>query len=318
VTGTADTGSRLERLLRAGHFVVTGELQASDSADPEAIRRLAEPLRGFVDAVNCTDNSAAHPHISAVAAAHVLIDAGFEPLVQFTCRDRNRLGLQADLLGAAALGVRNVVLMSGDDVSAGDHPEARAVFDLDSIQLIQLARILRDEGTYASGRKLEEPPRYFIGAVENPFAPPLDFRPERLGKKVEAGAEFIQTQIVFNTAKMRRFMARAGDLGLLDRVFVIPSVFVPASAKAARYLRDWVPGIDVPDPVVDRLDRVPPDRQAEEGLRLALEIVDELRGMPGVAGIHLISIKWEEAITRVVEEAGLLPRPRPEAPVGTP
>ncbi|MBI2237150.1 MAG: methylenetetrahydrofolate reductase [Actinobacteria bacterium] len=311
MTEKAPRGARshLEALLRAGQFVVTSELQTSDSADPVSIARLAEPFRGHVDAVNCTDNSAAHTHISPVAAGHLLIDHGLEPIVQFTCRDRNRLALQADLLGAAALGIRNVMLMTGDDVTAGDHPEARANYDLDSIHLLRTARVLRDEGTYLSGRKLEEPPVFFIGAVENPFAPPVDFRPVRLGKKVEAGAEFIQTQIVFNIPRMRLFMARAGDLGLLDQVFVLPSVYIPRSAKAARYLRDQVPGINVPDEVMDRLDRTSPDRQAEEGLSLALEIVEEVRGMPGVSGIHLISIKWEEGIAALVERAGLLPRP---------
>ncbi len=301
--------SELHRLLLSGEFVVTAELQATDSADPASVLEQAELLRGKVDAVNCTDNSSAHPHIAPMAAAHLLSDVGVEPVMQFACRDRNRLGLQADLLGAAALGVRNVVCMTGDDVSAGDHPEAKPIYDIDAIHLIRIARIMRDEGTYLSGRPLTRAPSFLIGAVENPFAPPLEFRPMRLGKKIEAGAEFVQTQICFNLEKLRLFMARAGDLGLLDHVWVLAGVFVPRSARAVRYLRDQVPGIDVPEQVVERMEGTPPERQWDEGVRLALEIVEQVRAIPGVRGVHLMSIRNEEAIVRVVEEAGLLPRP---------
>jgi methylenetetrahydrofolate reductase (NADPH) len=296
-------------LLESRAFVVTAELQATDSPDPESVYGLADLLRGSVDAVNCTDNSAAHPHISPLAAAHLLLDRGVEPIVQLACRDRNRLALQADLVGATALGARNVCLMTGDDVTAGDHPEAKPIYDIDAIHAIHIARSMRDQGVYVSGRNLDEPLPLFIGAVENPFAPPHDFRPMRLGKKVEAGAEFVQTQIVFNLATMRVFMARCEALGLLDRVFVLPSVYVCRSAGSARYLRDMVPGIDVPEPIIERMEGVPSDRQSDEGISIALEIVEELRQMRGVAGVHLISIRGEESIVRVVEEAGLLPRP---------
>lgn len=302
--------SRLEGLLRSGQFVVTTELRTTDSADPDSILRAAEPLRGCVDAINCTDNAAAHTHISAVAAAHLLIDHGFEPVVQFGCRDRNRLGLQADILGAAALGARNICLMQGDDVSAGDHPEAKPLWDLDSMHLIRTAKILRDQGVYLSGRKLDQAPQYFIGAVENPFAPPVDYRPLRMAKKVEAGAEFIQTQIAFNIPRLREFMARVGDLGLLERAYVLVSVAMPRSARAARYMRDYVPGIDVPEEIVHRLERAPAERQQEESVRLGVELIRAIREIPGVSGVHLIAIKWETAIRRVVEEAGLLPRPQ--------
>jgi len=305
----SNSRSQLESLLRSGGFTVTAELRTSDSADPDAIRRFCEPLRGFVDAVNCTDNAAAHAHLSATAAAHLLIDQGFEPIVQFGCRDRNRLGLQADILGAAALGVRNLCLMQGDDVSAGDHPETKPLWDLDSTQLIRTARMLRDEGVYLSGRKLEQPPRYFIGAVENPFAPPVDYRPHRMAKKVEAGAEFIQTQVVFNLPRLKEFVGRVRDLGLLERAFILPSIMIPRSARAMRYMRDRVPGVDVPEEVVHRLERTPEERQKEESVRMGIELVQAVRDIPGVAGVHLIAIKWESAIRRVVEGAGLLPRP---------
>jgi methylenetetrahydrofolate reductase (NADPH) len=301
--------SRLEAVLRAGHFAVTAELPASDSPDPAVVRKPAEGLVGVVDAANCTDNSAAHVHMSAVAAGHLALDAGLEPIVQFTCRDRNRLALQSDILGAAALGIRNVEAMTGDDVSAGDHPEARPLWDLDSIHLLRTMRVLGDQGTYLSGRSLDEAPRLFVGAVENPFAPPQEFRAMRLATKVEAGADFVQTQIVFNVRRLRAFMERAVDLGITERCHVMPSVCVPRSAQAARYLRDEVPGIDVPDEVIRRLEGVPADRQPDEGVRLALEILAEIRDLPGVAGVHLIAIKWPEAIGRVAEGAGLLPRP---------
>jgi len=301
--------SRLEAVLRAGHFAVTAEMQPSNGADPDDVRRLASELKGRVDAANCTDNPAARPHLSSLAAGHLVALSGVEPVVQLTCRDRNRLALQADLLGAACLGASNVLLLTGDDVSAGDHPEAKPLFDLDSIHLLRMARILRDRGTYLSGRPLSSSPSYFIGAVENPFAPPHDFRPARLAKKIEAGAEFVQTQLCFNLPRLREFMSRVVDMGLLERVFVLVSVYVARSTRALRYLRDVVPGIDVPDAVMARLERAPEPHRAEEGFALALETVAALRETPGVSGIHLISIKGQEAILRLVEAAGLLPRP---------
>lgn len=306
--------SRLHQLLLSGEFVVTTELPTSDSADPASTLRVAEALRGRVDAVNCTDNSAAHPHLAGLAAAHLVLDAGLEPIIQFTCRDRNRLALQADLLGAAALGVRNVCLMTGDDVSAGDHPDAKPIYDIDSIQLLRTARIMRDAGTYLSGRPLDAPPSFLIGAVENPFAPPLEFRPMRLGKKIEAGAEFIQTQICFDVPRLRLFLARATDLGLLGAAPILVGIFVPKTARGARYLRDQVPGIDLPDEVIERMDTAPPERQRDVGVQIAVEIVQEIRALEGVRGVHLMAIHNEEGIHRVLEEAGLLPRPEP---VGT-
>lgn len=305
--------SRLERLLRSDAFVVTAEMPTVDGADPSAVHGIAEGLRGRVDAVNCTDNSSAHPHLSSVAAGHLLLDAGVEPIVQLTCRDRNRLALQADLLGAAALGVRNVCLMTGDDVTAGDHPEAKPLYDLDSIHLIRTAKILRDEGVYLSGRRLEHRPEYLIGAVENPFAPPLELRPMRLGKKIEAGAEFIQTQICFDLPRLRLFLARAADLGLLGLVPILVGVFVPRTARALRYLRDEVPGIDVPEEVLARMEATPLERQPEEGVAIAVEIVHQVRELPGIRGVHLMAIRNEEGLHRVIEEAGLLPRPDPAA-----
>jgi methylenetetrahydrofolate reductase (NADPH) len=297
--------SQLEARLRAGRFVVTAEMQTTDSADPDAVRRLAAPLVGRVDAANCTDSSAAHPHLSSLAAGHLIAQAGLEPIVQLTCRDRNRIALQADLLGAAALGAPNVLLLTGDDASAGDHPETRPIFDIDSTHLLGIARRMRDEGKYLSGRALTGPPSFFIGAVENPFAPPYDFRPTRLAKKAEAGAEFVQTQICFNVPRLREFMARARDLGVLERLFVIVSVYIARSAKTLGHLRDVVPGIDVPDDILTRIGRGTKEQQAAAGEALALETVAALREIEGVSGVHLISIHGQEAILRVIEKAGL-------------
>jgi methylenetetrahydrofolate reductase (NADPH) len=300
----------LERVLRSGRFAVTCELSAVDSADPSAVHDLADRLRGKVDGVNCTDNSAAHPHLSSVAAGHLLSDRGVEPIVQFACRDRNRLALQADMLGAAALGVRNIVCMTGDDVSAGDHPEASPIYDVDAMHALRIAHVLREEGTYLSGRPLSGPPDFFIGAVENPFAPPVEFRPHRLAKKVEAGAEFIQTQICFNVPRLREFMTAVRDLGLLDRVFILAGVFIARSASSLHYLRDQVPGVDVPPDVVARMDGVPKARQEEESLAITKEIVEQVREIPGIAGVHLMTIAWEEAILRLIEKAALSPAER--------
>jgi methylenetetrahydrofolate reductase (NADPH) len=310
--------SRLAGLLREGRFVVTAELSSSNSADPEATWRRAEVLRGSVDAINCTDNTGAHVHMASLAAAHLLVEKGLEPVMQLTVRDRNRLALQADLLGAAALGIRNLVLMSGDDVTAGDHPEARRIYDIDSLQLLEVATAMRDRGTYLSGRKLEQAPSFFIGAVENPFAPPLEFRPLRLQKKVRAGADFIQTQLVFDVPVFARFMAMVRDLGVTDEVFIIPSIGIPRSARGAHFMREKVPGLHVPDALVARLEKTPPARQAEEGIQIAVELIKAVREIPGVAGVHLIGIKWEEGVVQVADAAGLLPRPTlsPLATVG--
>ncbi|MGH2593201.1 MAG: methylenetetrahydrofolate reductase [Anaerolineae bacterium] len=299
------TDGRLERVLRGGGFAITAEVSPPDSADPELVRRKGALLKEHVDAANATDHTGATVHMSSWAVSALLAQMGVEPVMQMTCRDRNRLALQGDLLGAAALGVRNVLCLTGDHVSVGDHPEAKAVYDLDSLHLLRLARTLRDEGAYLSGRKLATPPRLFLGAAENPFAAPFEFRPQRLAKKVEAGADFVQTQIVYDVERFVAFMQTVRDLGLHERVFILPSVGPLRSARMARFMRDRVPGVVVPDEVMARIERTPEDRQAAEGINLCVEIIQRLREIPGVAGVHIIAVRWEQVVAEIVERAGL-------------
>ncbi len=302
-------GSRLEQVLRSGGFAITAEISPPDGADPEAVRRKGELLKGHTDAVNATDHTGATVHMSSLAVSALLVQMGVEPVMQVTCRDRNRLAIQGDLLGAAALGVQNVLCLTGDHVSTGDHPEAKPVYDLDSMHLLRLARTMRDAGTYLSGRRLSTPPRLFLGAAENPFVEPIEFRPHRLAKKVEAGADFIQTQIVFDVDRFVAFMQAVRDLGLHERVFILPSVSPLKSIRMARFLRDRVPGIIIPDAVMARVERTLEDRQAVEGIRMCVETIQRLREIPGVSGVHIIAVRWEQAVAEIVERAGLVRSP---------
>ena len=314
--GGLSTGSRLERVLRSGRFAVTAELNPPDSSDPQAVYDRALVLASVCDAINATDASAANAHMSSLAACALLTRAGYEPVMQMSCRDRNRIALQGDLLGAAALGVHNILCMTGDGVEAGDQPESKPVFDLESITLLRTACILRDEGRFLSGRPLEHSPKLFLGAVENPFAPPYDFRPLRLAKKIEAGAQFIQTQFCFDIPRLEEFMARTRDLGLHERAFILVGVGPLRSAAAAEWMRSHVPGVVIDDAIIQRLRRVPAGRQREEGKRLCIELLQQLRDIPGVSGVHLMAYRQEELVAEIIEQAGLLPRPgrRPRAP----
>ncbi len=303
-------GSRLERVLQSGRFAVTAELNPPDSADPQAVYDRALVLSTVCDAINATDASGAHVHMSSVAVCALLTRAGYEPVMQVACRDRNRIAIQGDLLGASALGVRNVLCLTGDGVQVGDQPDAKPVFDLDSISLLQTARILRDQGEFLSGRKLESPPKLFLGAAANPFVPPLDFRPFRLAKKVEAGADFIQTQYCFDLPRLEIFMAAARDLGLPERVFILVGVGPLRSAKAAEVLRNRIPGVVIPDDVLRRLRGVPTDQEKEEGRRICIEMIQQVREISGVSGVHVMAYRQEELVAEIIEDAGLLPRAR--------
>jgi len=302
--------------LRSGRFAVTAELNPPDSADPQAVYDRALVLASVCDAINATDASGANVHMSSVGVCALLTRAGYEPVLQVSCRDRNRIAIQGDLLGAAAMGVRNVLCLSGDGVQAGDQPEAKPVFDLDSITLLATARTLRDEGRFLSGRPLEARPDFFLGAAENPFAPPFEERARRLAKKVEAGAEFIQTQFCFDVPRLASFLRRVRDLGLHHRVAILVGVGPLRSARSAEWIRSHVPGVVIPDEVVRRLRLVPGDRQQEEGKRLCIEIIQQVRELEGVRGVHIMAYRQEELVAEIIEAAGLLPRRKASA-VGT-
>jgi methylenetetrahydrofolate reductase (NADPH) len=265
-------------------------------------------LAEVCDAINATDASGANVHMSSVGVCALLTRAGYEPVMQVSCRDKNRIAIQGDLLGAAAMGVRNVLCLTGDGVQVGDQPEAKPVFDLDSISLLRTARMLRDDGRFLSGRKLEVPPRFFLGAAANPFVPPYDYRPHRLAKKVAAGADFIQTQYCFDLPRFRQFMQAVRDLGLNERVFILAGIGPLRTAKAAEWMRSKVPGVVIPDEIVDRLKGVPADQQREEGKKICVELIQALQEINGVCGVHVMAYRQEELVAEIIEEAGLLPR----------
>jgi len=313
-------GSNLEKVLRAGHFAVTGELGPPTNADREIIEEKAQYLKGNVDSVNITDNQTAVVRMSSISVAVMLMELGIEPNIQMTARDRNRIAIQSDLLGAWALGAKNLLCLTGDHQTFGNHPMARNVFDMDSISMLMMVRDMRDKGILQSGDKMDVPPRFFLGAAANPFADPFDFRPYRLAKKVKAGADFIQTQIVFNVPKFAEYMKRAGDLGLLDDVYVLAGVSPIKTSGAARYMATKVPGMDVPDEYVQRMlgaiKGIPKEERkarraawAEEGINICVEVIQQVKDIPGVAGVHIMAIEWEEIVPTIVEKAGLLPRP---------
>lgn len=304
--------SILEEKLRAKQFVVTAEITTFDGADADQVRQRARMIAPYVNAINCTDNTGARVHLSSVACGALIVQMGLEPVVQLTCRDRNRIALQSDFLGAAALGVKNILCLTGDDVSAGDHRDAKPVFDLDSIQLIRLAKTMRDEKKYLSGRKIKPAPEFFIGASENPFAPPLDYRAERLAKKVDAGAEFIQTQLVFDVEVFKDFMHRVREAGLTERVFILAGVGFLKSLKVALFLKDKVPGVVIPESFVERLRGVPESQQEAEGMEIWGELIEQLREVEGVAGVHLFSFGREDAVAELCRRMKLSTHDRRE------
>ncbi len=301
--------SRLARILQAGHFAFTGELGPPRGANVEAVREKAKPLKGMVDSVNITDNQTAMVRMSSWAAALIALQEDLEPNYQMVCRDRNRLAMQADVLGAYAHGIRNMLCLSGDHQKFGDHPNAKGVFDIDSIQLIAMIRKMREERTFLSGAPIDTEPRMFIGAAANPFAEPFEWRVHRLAKKVEAGADFVQTQCIYNMDKMRRWVQQANDMGLTDKVYILAGVTPMKSLGMARYMKSKVPGMDVPDEIIKRLQGVDKKKQANEGIQIACEQIEEFKAMKGVAGVHLMAIEWEHRVPEIAERAKVLPRP---------
>jgi methylenetetrahydrofolate reductase (NADPH) len=299
------TGGRFESALRSGKFVVTAEVTPPDSANPQDVVDAAKTLGRVADALNVTDGSGANCHISSVAACTILSQAGYEVIFQLSCRDRNRIAMQSDLLGASALGLHNVLCLTGDDVTIGDHPQAKRVFDLDSMQLIQTAKILRDDGIFLSGRKLLAKPKLFLGGADNPFVEPIEFRPLRLAKKIQAGAEFFQTQYCFDVERLKSHMQKVRDLGLHEKCFMLIGVGPLRSEKTAEFLRTRVPGVSIPDAIVERMRKTLSQNKREEGKKICIEIIQQVMEIKGIAGIHMMAYKQAEAGAEILEEVGL-------------
>jgi methylenetetrahydrofolate reductase (NADPH) len=295
---------RFERVLRIGQFAVTSELAPPDSADPEDVYRRARIFDGYVDAINATDGSGANCHMSSLAVCALLTRVGYAPVMQISCRDKNRIAIQGDILGGAAMGVCNLLCLTGDGVQAGDHPQALPVFDLDSLTLLETARTLRDEHHFLSGRKISYAPRVLLGAAENPFAQPLEWRAQRLAKKVAAGAQFIQTQFCYDVPLLRAFMDQAEGLGLLGKVFILVGVGPLRSAKAAEWIRTHVPGVHIPDAVIKRLASA--SDAAREGRNVCIELIQEIRAIKGVHGVHLMAYRQEESVAEIIDRSGVL------------
>jgi methylenetetrahydrofolate reductase (NADPH) len=301
--------SNIERLLEKGEFVVTSECGPPRGSDAEAVRKKGSLLKDVVDGVNVTDNQTSVVRMSSLSSSVILKEMGFDPIWQMVCRDRNRIAIQSDILGAAALGINNLLCLSGDHQSFGDNPKAKNVYDIDSIQLIHTVKTLRDEGRFLGGDEVKGAPALFIGAAENPFADPFEIRALRLGKKVKAGADFIQTQCIFNMEKFARWMEEVRQRGLHEQVAILAGVTPLKSAGMAKYMKKNVPGMDVPDELIERISAVPKEGQAEEGIKICIEMIKQLKEIEGVRGVHIMAIEWEEKVAEIVKGAGLAPRP---------
>ena len=303
------TESALEKILAAGHLAVTSECGPPRGAVPEKVREKAEMLRGYVDAINVTDNQTAMVRMSSFAACLIIRQIGLHPILQMVTRDRNRLAMQSDILGAYSHGINTMLCLSGDHPCFGDHPMAANVYDLDSIQFIQMVRTMRDKGIFQGGDEILNPPRMFIGAAANPFADPFELRVARLAKKAKAGADFIQTQCIYNLERFEKWMEGVRDRGLHEKVGILAGVTPFKSAGMAKYMKNKVPGMNVPDEMIKRMSGVPKDKQAEEGLKICVETIQRLKEVKGVRGFHIMAIEWEEKVPEIVERAGLYPRP---------
>ena len=295
---------RFERVLRAGWFAITTELAPPDSADPEDVYKRARVFDGYVDAINATDGSGANCHMSSLAVCALLTRVGYAPIMQISCRDKNRIAIQGDILGGAAMGVCNMLCLTGDGVQAGDHPQAKPVFDLDCVSLLDIARTLRDEHHFQSGRKITYAPRVFFGAAENPSALPHAWRALRLAKKVAAGAQFIQTQYCYDLKLLRDFMAQVEALGMIGKVYILAGVGPLRSAKTAEWMRRNVPGMLVPDALIARLSGA--KDQTAEGRTICVELIEEIREIRGISGVHIMAYRQEESVSEIVERTGIL------------
>jgi methylenetetrahydrofolate reductase (NADPH) len=299
----------VEKIVASGNLAVTSECGPPRGTDPEKIIEKAKMLQGYVDAVNVTDNQTAMVRMSSLAACVLIRQLGMSPILQMVTRDRNRLAMQADILGAYAHGIDNMLCLSGDHPHFGDHPMAANVHDIDSIQLLQMVRNMRDEGKFQGGDDIVNPPKMFIGAAANPFADPFELRVARLAKKVNAGADFIQTQCIYNLDKFEKWMEGVRDRGLHEKVHILAGITPMKSAGMARYMKNKVPGMDVPDEIIKRMAGVPKEKQPDEGIKISVEAIERLKEVEGVKGFHLMAIEWEEKVPEMAEKAGLLPRP---------
>ncbi len=304
-----NTPSKLEKILKAGHLGVTSECGPPRGSDADAITKKAELIRNHVDAVNITDNQTSVTRLCSLASCIHLKLMGVEAALQMVTRDRNRIGLQSDILGAASFDIHNILCLSGDHQSFGDCKEGQNVHDLDSMQLIQTVRHMRDEGKFLNGDDIKRPPKMFVGAAANPFADPFEIRVPRLAKKIAAGVEFIQTQCIYNLEKFEEWIRLAHERGLTEKVFILAGLTPMKSAGMAKYMKNRVPGMDVPDEVIKRLSGVPKEKQPEEGIDICVESIQRLKEVEGVKGFHIMAIEWEEKVPEIVERSGLYPRP---------
>ncbi|MEJ2725865.1 MAG: methylenetetrahydrofolate reductase [Deltaproteobacteria bacterium] len=304
------SGSNLEKVLKAGHFAFTGECGPPKGANVEHLREKVAHLKGMVDAVNITDNQTAVVRMSSWAACTILVQERVEPNFQMVVRDKNRLAIQSDILGVSAMGIRNMLCLSGDHQSFGNHPQAKNVYDIDSMQLIALVKKMREEGKFMNDEEIDVPPKLFIGAASNPFDEPFEFRVYRLSMKIAAGAEFIQTQCIYNMDRFREFRKKAVDMGLHEKCFILAGVTPMKSVGMAQYMAKSVPGMDVPDSLIKRLREAGKGKVAEEGIKFAVEQIEEFKQMQGIAGVHLMAIEWEHRVPEIAERAGVLPRPK--------
>ncbi|MCG8638076.1 MAG: methylenetetrahydrofolate reductase [Desulfobacterales bacterium] len=304
------TESRLEKVLAAGHLAVTSEVGPPRGCDVEIVKKKANMIKDYVDGINITDNQTAMVRMSSIAGATIVKQMGLDPIIQMVARDRNRLAMQADIIGAYSLGINTMLCLSGDHPKFGDHPNAKAVYDVDSVNMINMVKNMRDEGKFQGGADIKMPPKMFIGAAANPFADPFELRVARLAKKVASGVDFIQTQCIFNLDKFETWMKGVCDRGLDKEVHILAGITPMKSVGMARYMKNRVPGMDVPDEVIDRLAGVSKEQQPEEGIKMAIEQMERLKECPGVAGFHIMAIEWEERVHEIVEGAGMYPRPQ--------
>ena len=300
-------GTNLEKVLESGMFAVTAEAGPPKGTSPAVVQRKGEQLRNCCDAINVTDNQTAIVRMSSVAGCTLLKAQGIDPVMQIVCRDRNRIAIQSDVLGAVALGIGNILCLSGDHQEFGNHPSAKNVFDIDSIQLVQTLKAMRDEKKFICGEEMSGEAPLFIGAAANPFADPFEFRVTRLAKKIKAGADFIQTQAIYDLPKFRKWMEMVRERGLDEQVHILAGIIPIRSVGMARYMRDYVSGVSVPDEIITRMEQA--EDAKEEGVKIPLEIIEELKEMPGIHGIHIMAVGWESIVPEIVERAGLLPRP---------